>query len=402
MRGNNDGLFPLERGRRIKWNGGLYMRIDSKVVQIGTKTDDKTGCLSTPIYQSATFRHPALGQSTGYDYSRTLNPTRQVLEQAIADLEGGAAGFAFSTGMAAVTAVLMLFHSGDHLVVVEDCYGGTYRVLDKVFANFGITVSFVDGSILEEVASAITPATKAIIIETPTNPLMKIVDIKAVSEICARCSLLHIVDNTFLTPYFQRPIEWGADIVLHSGTKYLAGHNDILAGLVVAKTPELGAQIKFIQNSTGAVLAPHDSWLLIRGLKTLALRMERHDQNAIHIAQWLQNHPKVDTVYFPGLASHTGNEIHELQSGGYGGMLSFTVNDPKLVPQVLSRVTMIQFAESLGGVESLITFPAVQTHADVPLHVRERLGISDRLLRLSVGIEAVEDIMADLQQALAD
>lgn len=384
------------------WNGGLYMRIDSKVVQIGTKTDDKTGCLSTPIYQSATFRHPALGQSTGYDYSRTLNPTRQVLEEAIAELEGGAAGFAFSTGMAAVTAVLMLFHLGDHLVVVEDCYGGTYRVLDKIFANFGISVSFVDGSELAEITGAITPATKAVIIETPTNPLMKIVDIKAVSDICRRLNLLHIVDNTFLTPYFQRPIEWGADIVLHSGTKYLAGHNDILAGLVVAKTPELGAQIKFIQNSTGAVLSPNDSWLLIRGLKTLALRMQRHNHNAILIAQWLQNHAKVETVYFPGLASHPGNGIHEVQSSGYGGMISFTVNDPKLVPQVLSRVKLIQFAESLGGVESLITFPAVQTHADVPLQVRERLGISDRLLRLSVGIEATEDIMADLEQALGD
>lgn len=378
------------------------MRIESKVVQVGTKTDEKTGCLSTPIYQSATFRHPALGQSTGYDYSRTLNPTRQVLEEAIAELEGGAAGFAFSTGMAAVTAVLMLFQSGDHLVVVEDCYGGTYRVLDKVFVNFGITVSFVDGSELEEITGAITAATKAVIIETPTNPLMKIVDIKAVSDICRRCNLLHIVDNTFLTPYFQRPIEWGADIVVHSGTKYLAGHNDILAGLIVAKTPELGARIKFIQNSTGAVLSPNDSWLLIRGLKTLALRMDRHSENAILISQWLQNHVKVEKVYFAGLASHPGNGIHEVQSSGYGGMISFTVNDPKLVPQVLSRVKMIQFAESLGGVESLITFPAVQTHADVPLQVRERLGISDRLLRLSVGIEAVEDIIADLEQALGE
>lgn len=378
------------------------MHIDSRVVQVGTKTDDKTGCLSTPIYQSATFRHPALGQSTGYDYSRTLNPTRQVLEEAIADLEGGVAGFAFSTGMAAVTAVLMLFQSGDHLIVVEDCYGGTYRVLDKVFANFGITVSFVDGSELEEITGVITAATKAVIIETPTNPLMKIVDIKAVSDICRQCNLLHIVDNTFLTPYFQRPIEWGADIVVHSGTKYLAGHNDILAGLVVAKTSELGARIKFIQNSTGAVLSPNDSWLLIRGLKTLALRMERHNENAILISQWLQNHVKVEKVYFTGLASHRGNGIHEVQSSGYGGMISFTVNDPKLVPQVLSRVKMIQFAESLGGVESLITFPAVQTHADVPLQVRERLGISDRLLRLSVGIEAVDDIIADLEQALGE
>ena len=378
------------------------MRLESTIVQIGTRTDERTGCLSTPIYQSATFAHPALGQSTGYDYSRTLNPTRQVLEEAMADLEGGAAGVAFSTGMAAVTAVLMLFRSGDHLVVVEDCYGGTYRVLDKIFTKFGLSVTFVDGSEMGEITGALTDATKAVITETPTNPLMKIVDIQTVSDICRQRSLLHIVDNTFMTPYFQRPLELGADLVIHSGTKYLAGHNDILAGVVVAKTAELAAQVKFIQNSTGAVLSPSDSWLLIRGLKTLAIRMDRHDGNASSIAIWLQNHPRVAKVYFPGLASHPGHSVHERQAGGWGGMISFDVTDPRLVPQVLHKVKLIQFAESLGGVESLITFPAVQTHADLPIHVRERLGISDTLLRLSVGIEAAEDIIADLDQALAD
>ena len=378
------------------------MRLESAIVQIGTRTDERTGCLSTPIYQSATFAHPALGQSTGYDYSRTLNPTRQVLEEAMADLEGGAAGFAFSTGMAAVTAVLMLFRSGDHLVVVEDCYGGTYRVLDKIFTKFGLSVTFVDGSEMGEITGALTDATKAVITETPTNPLMKIVDIQTVSDICRQRSLLHIVDNTFMTPYFQRPLELGADLVIHSGTKYLAGHNDILAGVVVAKTAELAAQVKFIQNSTGAVLSPSDSWLLIRGLKTLAIRMERHAGNASSIATWLQNHPRVAKVYFPGLVSHPGHRVHKRQTGGWGGMISFDVTDTRLVPQVLHQVKLIQFAESLGGVESLITFPAVQTHADLPIHVRERLGISGTLLRLSVGIEAAEDIIADLDQALAD
>ena len=376
------------------------MEFASKVVQIGTKTDEQTGAISTPIFQTATFRHPELGKSTGFDYTRSLNPTRKVLEDAIADLEGGAGGFAFASGMAAVTAVAMLYQTGEHLVVVEDCYGGTYRVLDKVFAKFGITVTFVDGSNPQEVSEAVRPNTRGILIETPTNPLMKIVDIRAISDLCKCCRLHLIVDNTFLTPYFQRPIELGADIVIHSGTKYLAGHNDIIAGLVVARTPELAEKIKFIQNSTGAILSPNDSWLLIRGIKTLALRMEKHNANAIFVAQWLLRHPLVETVYFPGLASHPGNGVHETQATGCGGMLSFTVKNAKLVPQVLRKVKMLQFAESLGGVESLITFPAVQTHADVPPEVRERLGISDRLLRLSVGIEAAEDIIADLAQAL--
>jgi len=376
------------------------MHISSKIVHVGVCSDEKTGAISTPIYQTATFRHPGLGQSTGFDYSRTHNPTRQVLEEAIAGLEGGAAGFGFSSGMAAVTAVLSLYSSGDHLVVVEDCYGGTYRVLDKIFARFGLAASFVDTSDTDRIIAAITPATKAVIIETPTNPLLKIADIAAIVQLGRERGVEVIVDNTFLTPYFQRPLELGADIVIHSGSKYLAGHNDLVCGLVVTRTAETGQKLGFIQNATGGVLSPTDCWLLLRGIKTLALRMDRHNSNAQTIAAWLKKHPRVQQVYYPGLPGHPGRQIHERQSSGYGGMLSFTVDDPALVPEVLQKVKLIKFAESLGGVESLITFPTVQTHADIPAAVREQLGINDRLLRLSVGIEAVEDLIDDLQQAL--
>lgn len=378
------------------------MKLDSKIVHIGVCTDEITGAISTPVYQSATFRHPALGESTGFDYTRSQNPTRKVLEEGIATLERGAVGLAFASGMAAITAVLMLYKTGDHLVVVEDCYGGTYRVIDKVFSNFGLTVSFVDGSNVEEVVKEITPVTKAILVETPTNPLMKIVDIRAIVKLAQGKDIHVIVDNTFLTPYFQRPLELGADVVIHSGSKYLAGHNDLVCGLVAARDSKLGEAIRYIQNSTGGILGPNDSWLLIRSIKTLALRMEKHNENSQIIAQWLTGHPKVVKIYYPGLADHQGKDIHDSQSTGYGGMLSFVVDKPELVKQILRKVQLIRFAESLGGVESLITLPAVQTHADVPIEVRERLGISDRLLRLSVGIEDANDIICDLEQALAD
>lgn len=376
------------------------MNIASKIVHVGVNSDPTTGSISTPIYQNATFCHPALGQSTGFDYSRTKNPTRLMVEKAIADLEGGAAGFAFASGMAAITALLMLYQSGDHIVVTEDCYGGTYRVLEKVFAKFGLETTFVDGSSTAAVAASIQSNTKAILIETPTNPLMKIADIRAIVELAAGKNIHTIVDNTFLSPYFQRPLELGADIVVHSGSKYLSGHNDVVCGLVTAKEPALCEQIGFFQNSTGGILGPQDSWLLLRGIKTLALRMERHNNNALAIAIWLNSHPKVKQIYYPGLPGHPGKEIQERQASGHGGMLSFEVVEANLVPQVLERVKLIQFAESLGGVESLITFPAVQTHADMPLEVRDKLGISDYLLRMSVGIEDVQDLIGDLEQAL--
>ena len=378
------------------------MKLHSKIVHIGVCTDEKTGAISTPIYQSATFRHPALGESTGFDYSRSQNPTRKVLEEGIASLESGAVGLAFASGMAAVTAVLMLYKTGDHLIVVEDCYGGTYRVVNKIFNNFGLQVTFVDGSDIEEVIQAITPATKAIIVETPTNPLMKIVDIRAIVEVAQGRGIHSIVDNTFLTPYFQRPLELGADVIIHSGSKYLAGHNDLVCGFVVARTAELGERIRFIQNATGGVLGPNDSWLLIRSIKTLALRMEKHNSNALLVAHWLENHPRVVKVYYPGLSEHPGKAVHDSQASGYGGMLSFLVDKAQLTKDILRKVKMIRFAESLGGVETLLTVPSIQTHADVPLDVRERLGITDCLMRLSVGVEDAEDIIEDLEQALSD
>ncbi|SMC32443.1 trans-sulfuration enzyme family protein [Sporomusa malonica] len=379
------------------------MKFATKVVQAGLVTDKTTGAISTPIYQTATFRHPELGRSTGYDYSRSQNPTRKAVEEAVANLEEGHAGFAFASGMAAITSILMLYRPGDHIIITEDCYGGTYRILDKIFTQFGLTATFVDTGDITQVQQAILPATKAILLETPTNPLMKIADIKAIVALARKSSEtpIHvIVDNTFLSPYFQRPLPLGADIVVHSGSKYLSGHNDVICGLVVAKDAALCERIGFVQNAVGAVLGPQDSWLLLRGLKTLALRLRQHEENALAVAKWLTSHPSVTKVYYPGLPDHPGKEIQDAQATGYGGMLSFVVDHPRLPEQVLRKVKILQFAESLGGVESLITFPAVQTHADIPAEILQRLGISDCLLRLSVGIEDVDDIIADLAQAL--
>lgn len=376
------------------------MGCNTNLVRIGVATDPTTGAVCTPIYQCATFAHPALGESTGFDYSRTANPTRQVLEQAIAKLEGGAGGFAFATGMAAVTAVLMLFKPGDHLVVTEDLYGGTYRVLDKIFGQYGIAVTYVDTADTLAVQGALQPNTKGIFVETPTNPMLKVADIAAITSLVQGTDILTIIDNTFMTPCLQKPLELGADLVVHSATKYLGGHNDLLAGLVVAKTPELAERVGFFQNATGAILGPFDCWLLIRGLKTLGLRLERQQANALALASWLDQHPKVQAVYYPGLESHCGHQVQKEQAKGFGGMLSFAVANPALAGQVLGKVKVISFAESLGGVESLITYPAVQTHADIPAEERERLGIGDTLLRLSVGVEDVEDLIEDLAQAL--
>jgi cystathionine gamma-synthase len=376
------------------------MNIETLLVRAGVERDSTTGAISTPIYQSATFQHPELGVSTGYDYSRTANPTRTALEEAIAALEQGARGFAFSSGMAAITTVLFLFKPGDHLVVSEDLYGGTYRLLAQVFSEFGIQASFVDTSCTKEIEAAIRPDTRALFIETPTNPLMKITDLEKAVVLARTYGLLTIIDNTFMTPYLQRPLTYGADIVLHSATKYLGGHNDTVAGLVVTRDAELGERIGLLQNACGAILGPQDAWLILRGLKTLAIRIEKQQQNALAIAEWLQRHSAVETVYYPGLSGHPNREVAERQASGFGGMLSFSVHDPDIVPHVLKNVKVITFAESLGGVESLITFPARQTHADIPKEVREHLGITDRLLRLSVGIENANDLILDLEEAL--
>lgn len=376
------------------------MKLETRLVQTGVKWDNRTGAISVPIYQSATFQHPRLGESTGFDYSRSGNPTRQVLEEAIAAAEGGQRGFAFSSGMAAITTILYLFRPGDHLIVSDDLYGGTYRLLEQVLSNYGLEFTFVDTSDLTAVEAQIKANTKALFIETPTNPLMKITDLRGVTTLAKSKNLLTIVDNTFMTPYFQRPIELGADIVVHSGTKYLGGHNDLVAGLVVTADQTLGEKIYFYQNAIGAILGPQDCWLLIRGMKTLGIRLERQQENAVRIARRIQQNPAVEKVFFPGLIDHPGYRLHLAQSKGYGGMLSFTVKSPDIVPQILERVKIIAFAESLGGVETLITFPAIQTHADIPQEIREAKGISNTLLRLSVGIEAVEDLIEDLEQAI--
>jgi len=376
------------------------MKIESRLAQIGSQKDHVTGAVSFPIYQATAFRHPALGESTGFDYSRTKSPTRSVLEEAVAEIESGDAAFACSSGMAALQTVFSYFSSGDHFIVSLDLYGGTYRLLERVMSRFGVTATYVDTNDLDQLGASVTPNTKALIIETPTNPLMMITDIEKAAAWAKTHGLLTIVDNTLLTPYFQRPIELGADIVVHSASKYLGGHNDVLAGLIITKGEELSAEIAFLHNSIGAVLGPQDSFLLARGMKTLALRMERHQDNATAIAKHLQSHPAIAEVFYPALPDHPGHDIQSRQSSGNTGIFSFKVKDARYVAPILRHVKLIAFAESLGGVESLMTYPAVQTHADIPEHIRQAIGVDDRLLRFSVGIEHVDDLIADLDQAL--
>ncbi|WP_068503714.1 PLP-dependent transferase [Paenibacillus kribbensis] len=375
-------------------------KIESRLAQIGSVEEPVTGAINYPIYQATAFRHPRLGQSTGFDYIRTTNPTRKVLEEASAALESGDAGFACSSGMAALQTVFALFGQGDHLIVSLDLYGGTYRLLERILSKFGVTASYVDTNDLEALEQSCRPNTKAVFIETPTNPLMMITDIQAVAEWASQRQLLTIVDNTLLTPYFQRPLELGADIVVHSATKYLGGHNDVLAGLIVTKGKELSDEISFLHNSIGAVLSPGDSYQLMKGMKTLALRMDRHEHNATVLANYLLTHPAVAEVFYPGLEGHPGREIQNKQSSGNTGIFSFKVKDARYVEPLLRNIKLIAFAESLGGVESLMTYPAVQTHADIPAEIRDAVGVDDRLLRFSVGIEHTDDLIEDLRSAL--
>lgn len=374
--------------------------MESRLAQIGSVEEPATGAVNYPIYQATAFRHPRLGQSTGFDYARTKSPTRTVLEEASAKLESGDAGFACSSGMAALQTVFSLFSQGDHLIVSLDLYGGTYRLLERILSRFGISASYVDTNDLDALESVRKPNTKAVFIETPTNPLMMITDLEAVSCWAKRHQLLTVVDNTLLTPYFQRPLELGADIVVHSATKYLGGHNDVLAGLIVTKGEELSKEMAFLHNSIGAVLSPSDSYQLMRGMKTLALRMERHQSNALAVAEYLLKHPQIAQVFHPGLPDHPGHEIQKKQSSGNTGIFAFKVTDSRYVEPVLRHLELIAFAESLGGVESLMTYPAVQTHADIPVEIREAVGVDDRLLRFSVGIEHPDDLIRDLGQAL--
>lgn len=375
--------------------------LSSYIVRGSKGGDPTTGAVSYPIYQTATFKHSGLGESTGYDYSRSSNPTREEVERTLAILEGGNNGLAFASGMAAITALMELFSPGDHLLVSDDLYGGTYRLFEKICRKHGLEFSCIDTCCVSNIANAIQGNTKAVFIETPSNPMMKVTDISAAVKICRAAGILCIIDNTFLTPYLQRPLQLGADIVVHSGTKYLGGHNDTLAGFIVAKDRTVGEKLRFYQNATGSVLAPFDSWLILRGIKTLAVRMDRQQQNAAIIAEWLQYHHRVERVRYLGLPEHEGYDISLKQSAGFGAMISFSLTEASWVEKVLSRVRLISFAESLGGVESLITYPITQTHTDIPRDLLASSGIDERLLRLSVGIEAVEDIIKDLEQALS-
>ncbi|KZE78911.1 cystathionine gamma-synthase [Paenibacillus elgii] len=376
------------------------LKIESRLAQIGSQEEPVTGAVSFPVYQATAFRHPKLGQSTGFDYARTKSPTRKILEDAIAELESGDAGFACSSGMAALQTIFALFSQGDHLLVSLDLYGGTYRMLERIMSRFGVTATYVDTNDLDALEANLQPGTKAVLIETPTNPLMMVTDLALVCGWAKKKGLLSIVDNTLLTPFFQRPIELGADIVIHSASKYLGGHNDVLAGLIVTKGKELSEEMAFLHNSIGAVLGPQDSWLLMRGMKTLAIRMERHEYNATRIATFLQSHPQVETVYYPALESHPGHDIQKKQSSGNTGIFSFKMKDARYIEPMLRHVKLIAFAESLGGVESLMTYPAVQTHADIPEDIRRKVGVDDKLLRYSVGIEHADDLIADLSHAI--
>jgi len=363
-------------------------------------TVDNSGAISFPIYQTATFAHPDVGSSTGYDYSRVQNPTREQLEKVVASLENGQDSVAFSSGMAAMNTLMELFQPGDHIIASHDLYGGTIRIFSNINSKNGILIDYVDTSEVASIRRIIKESTKAIFIETPTNPMMNVTDLAKVSKLCKEHHLLLIVDNTFLSPYFQKPISLGADIVLHSGTKFLGGHNDTLAGFLVMAELSLAEKIRFILKTTGAGLSPFDSWLILRGIKTLPIRMEYQQKNADSIAKWLDQQEKVTSVYYIGLPSHPGYEINKKQATGSGSMISFHVDTEQTAIRILQRVKLIQYAESLGGVESLITYPILQTHADVPVAEREEKGINNRLLRLSVGIEHMDDLLADLNQAL--
>ncbi|MBQ3616606.1 MAG: PLP-dependent transferase [Bacteroidales bacterium] len=353
------------------------------------------GAVSFPIFQTATYAHPGLGQSTEFDYSRLQNPTREHLEKIVAQLEGGIDAFALSSGMAAISLLLEIFESGDEIIADSDLYGGSIRLFDNVLKKHGIKVCYTE-CYKSNIEYLITPSTKAIYIETPTNPMMNVTDIAKIADTAHNHNIILIVDNTFLSPYFQNPLKLGADVVIHSGTKFLSGHNDTLAGFIVTNRADIQERLRFLIKTTGAGLSPFDSWLVERGIKTLAVRMEKAQSNAIKIAQWLNNQPKVRRVIYPGLHTHPGYEIMKRQARGFGSMITFEVENKALVEKILSQVRLIKFAESLGGVETLITYPTTQTHADVPEETRLKNGITDCVLRLSVGIENPDDLIEEL------
>ena len=375
----------------------------TRAIHAGQQPDQATGAVVVPIYQTSTFAQEAVGTHRGYEYSRTGNPTRTALEQCIAALEGGAHGLAFASGMAAEAAIMQLLKPGDHTVAVDDLYGGTYRLFRRVLEPIGLTFSFVDGSDLKAVEKALTERTRMIWIESPTNPLLKLVDIEAVSKLAHARQALVVIDNTFMSPYFQRPLSLGADIVVHSATKYLGGHSDVIGGALVVNREELRERLAFLQNAVGGVPGPMDAWLVLRGLKTLAVRMREHDRNARLVAAFLTEHPKVARVFYPGLPSNPQRDLARRQMSGFGGMISFEVKGGlDSARRVVERTQLFTLAESLGGVESLIELPAAMTHASIPAETRRTHGVADGLVRISVGIEDVADLISDLDRALAE
>ncbi len=379
-----------------------YKKIESALIHGGIYGDEYTKAVNVPIYQTSTYEQSGLGETPRWEYSRTGNPTRAALEALIAELEGGTSGFAFASGMAAITAVLSLFQSGDRILISSNVYGGTFRVLDKVFNRFGIGYSIEDTTNLAELEKKITSDVKAILVESPANPLLTVTDLGSVARLAAKYGILSIVDNTFMTPYLQRPLELGTDIVIHSATKYLGGHSDVVAGLVVVKDDELAKKIAFIQNSTGGVLGPFDSFLLIRGIKTLSVRLDRHVENAEKAAKFLSDHKAVKKVYYPGLPDAQGYEINRKQAKNGGAMISFELHKNYNINTFFKSLKLVALAESLGGVESLVCHPASMTHASIPYEVRQRIGITDGLIRLSIGIENIDDILDDISQAIAE
>ncbi|WP_025676382.1 aminotransferase class I/II-fold pyridoxal phosphate-dependent enzyme [Paenibacillus polymyxa] len=390
----------IEDARKIGEDLDKGRKFATKLLHFGSEIDSVTGASSVPIYQASTFHHHDIFNPPQHDYSRSGNPTRQALEDYIALLEGGACGFAFASGMAAISTTFMLLSAGDHVIVSEDVYGGTYRLLTSILKRMNIETTFVDMTDLNLVKEALQENTRAVYMETPSNPTLKITDVAGITSWARDNGLLTLLDNTFMTPYYQRPIEQGVDIVLHSATKFLGGHSDVLAGLAVARTESLGRQIKQLQNGLGTVLAPQESWLLMRGMKTLEARMAHSEKSAAKLANWLNERNDIEAVYYPGLENHPGRAVHESQSSGYGAVISFDVGSGERAKEVLSRVRIPIVAVSLGAVESILSYPAMMSHAAMPQSVRLERGITDGLLRFSVGLEDIDDLIRDLDEAL--
>ncbi|MEE9394223.1 MAG: cystathionine gamma-synthase [Planctomycetota bacterium] len=377
------------------------MKIETKAIHVGQEPCALTGAVAVPIYQTSTYVQPEVGVHLGHEYSRTSNPTRDALESCLASLENAEHGLAFASGMAAITTIMALFKQGDHIVCADDVYGGTFRVFDKIMGHYGLDFSFVDTTNLDAVREAMRPDTRLLWLETPSNPMLKISDISALAEIAHEKDAWLGVDNTFLSPYFQRPLDFGADLVMHSSTKYLGGHSDVVGGAVVTSHPEIAERLRFNQNSMGAIPGPFDSWLTLRGIKTLGVRLQRHEENAQAVVAFLQEHKLVDRIYYPGLSDHPGHEIQCKQANGFGGMVSLTLKaDLEGTKRFCQSTKLFFLAESLGGVESLLEHPAIMTHASVPVETRAELGILDNFVRLSVGIENQDDLLKDLDQAL--